>query len=127
MKLKNISLFALCYLLFFNTATAAGLVPNCSGDFCTYCDFLVLVQNVIKFLMEISISVSVIFIIYGAVMLMISSGSPEKAKKAKATITSAIFGLVIVLGSWLIINTIIAVLAGGGSEWAKNWWKINCQ
>ena len=129
MKLKNILPFAICHLPFARVAMANGLVPKCSGEggLCTYCDFLAMVQNVIKFLMEVSISIGVIFIIYGAVMLMISSGSPEKAQKGKTIVTSAVIGVAIALGAWLIINTILIALTGEGSALGKNWWQIKCK
>jgi hypothetical protein len=38
-------------------------------------------------------------------MYVVSSGSPEMAKKAKSFVTSAIIGFAIMLGAWLIINT----------------------
>ena len=129
MRFKNILPFAICHLPFARVAMANGLVPECSGEggVCTYCDFLALAQNVIKFLMEISISISVIFIIYGAVMLMISSGSPERAQRSKAIITNAVIGVAIALGAWLIINTILIALTGEGSALGKNWWQIKCK
>ena len=129
MRFKNILPFAICHLPFARVAMANGLVPECSGEggVCTYCDFLALAQNVIKFLMEVSISIGVIFIIYGAVMLMISSGSPEKAQKGKTIVTNAVIGVAIALGAWLIINTIVAVLATGESGLAENWWQISCE
>ena len=115
-----------CFLIL-NSVSAAGLVPECKGGICTYCDFLALAQNIIKFLMEVSISISVIFIIYGAVMLMISSGSPERAQRSKAIITNAVIGVAIALGAWLIINTILIALTGEGSALGKNWWQIKCK
>ncbi len=102
------------------------LVPRCTGPggICTYCDFLVMGQNVIKFLMFIAIPLAVIFIIYGGVMLMLSGGSPQRAGNAKKILTNAIIGVTIALGAWIIVNTIFVVLAQGNI--AQNWWKINC-
>ena len=47
-----------------------------------------------------------VMIVVGGVKLMVSGGNPSKISDAKDQITSAIIGLLLLLGSWLILNTI---------------------
>lgn len=52
------------------------------------------------------------FIIFGGYLFITSEGDPNKAAKAKKTISSAVIGLVIAVLAAVIINTIIGVLNG---------------
>lgn len=130
-KINLLYLLSILYFLFFvaGNVFAAGLVPDCAsnGNICDYCDFLVMAQNIIKFLMTVGIPIVVIFIIYGAVMMMISAGDPQKATAGRKIITDAILGLAIALSAWIIVNTIFFVLAKPGAVPGGSWWKISCE
>ena len=52
------------------------------------------------------------FIIFGGYLFITSEGDPNKAAKAKKTITGAVIGLIIAVLAAVIINTIIGVLNG---------------
>jgi len=45
-------------------------------------------------------------IIYGGMRYMTSAGNPTVAEDAKETIMSAVYGLALALGSWLVINVV---------------------
>jgi len=45
-------------------------------------------------------------IVFGAIYYAVSGGNPDKQRDARSYITSAIWGLVLLLGSYLILNTI---------------------
>ncbi|MBI4034254.1 MAG: hypothetical protein HY378_01760 [Candidatus Brennerbacteria bacterium] len=49
---------------------------------------------------------AVAVIVGGAIYYMVSSGSPDKQNDAKSYITSALWGVALLLGSYLILNTI---------------------
>lgn len=123
--------FAFCFLFSTASAFAAGLVP-CGGDgesACTFCHLVQLGENIIyNLLLKIGPTIATIFIIWGAFMMMLSGGSPEKAKKGREIMTSAIVGLVIAFAAWLIIDTIFNFLvkgSGGMSNFSWNLWKMN--
>lgn len=90
---------------------------------CSFCDAIVVVSNVIKFLWQISIALAVLMVIYGALRLMISGGSEEQVGKAKSIMLNAVTGLIVALAAWAIINTILSVLAGNPT-WP--WNQISC-
>ena len=61
-----------------------------------------------------------ILFIIGGIMMIISSGNPEKIGTARKTMIGAVVGVVIVLCAYLIVNTVISVfhisgIAGFGS------------
>lgn len=117
-------LLAIFYLLFSTSAVfAQGLVPQCEGRGCDFCQLLKLGQNVINFLFEIAIPIGVIFIVYGAFMIMFAAGSSERVKRGREILTTAVTGVVIALVSWVVLNTIINVISGGS---AAPWNSVEC-
>jgi len=64
----------------------------------------------IKYIYEWSISLAIlsvfIILVYNGVKYMTSVGAPKQTSEAMSNIQSAVFGLVLLLGSWLILNTI---------------------
>lgn len=77
-------------------------VPSSGLDYWT--------QNVVPFvigaLLFLVFVLSLIMLIYGGIMWIISRGEKEALAKAKATVTYAIIGLVLGLASFIIVNTI---------------------
>lgn len=101
-----------------NQAPSDGVV-NCSGiTDCTW-DKLVgaggLIHNIIYFLLfGLAMPVAVIALVVAGVMLVTKPAVPESRTRAKKIIWSVIFGLILALAAYLIIQTIITGL--GGSE-----------
>ena len=109
--------------MIFNLLIFAKLLPDCPVTGCNFCNLMELGQNIINFLIEISTILAVAFIIYGGIMMMLGSGSPEKLKKSQSIIWSAIIGIVILLSAWVILNTFFNLLTGG-LNWP--WHQIGC-
>lgn len=63
-------------------------------------------QFLFDLIIGVSIAAAVIIFMYGAFNGIISSTSGKEQKEAKDQMTNAIIGLMIVLSTWLIINTI---------------------
>ncbi|MEK7506125.1 MAG: hypothetical protein AAB572_00790 [Patescibacteria group bacterium] len=105
-------------------ASCGASVPITSGSGpagpCSLCDGLQVAINIVNGLTTAAIVIATAMIIYGAVRLMLSGGSEQMFKDAKGTITSAVIGLAIVLGAWLIINTVIHIISGNVNfPWAS--------
>lgn len=77
---------------------------------CDTCHLFDLLKHTLDFIWKwIAIPVVALMITYGGILLIIpSSGSLERGKKI---IINALFGLLIVFSAWLIIDTIIKVIA----------------
>ncbi|MBU4224093.1 pilin [Patescibacteria group bacterium] len=92
----------------------AKLVP-CNGPDCTVCHLFLGVKNIINFLSyNIAMPLAVLALIYGGVMILTSGGSETRRDKGKKAISAAIWGLIIVFASWLIIDTILGNLVKPG-------------
>lgn len=55
---------------------------------------------------------AMLFIVYGGIIYTASAGNPSKQGEAKDIITNALWGLVLLLGAFLILNTIDPKLTG---------------
>lgn len=118
--MKNFTFYAAILILvfsIFNFASAA-LTPlvQCgpgTGKSCQFCDLLTLVERIINFaLYNIAIPLSVIFIVYGGFVIMTAGDSPERVKSGRSVIKAAVVGLLIALFAWMIVDTVLTVLAG---------------
>lgn len=73
--------------------------------------------NVVNALIGLTFLAVVLFILIGGFRMILASGSPERIQAARANITTAIIGLVIVLVAWVLINTAIVVLTDCQGQW----------
>jgi len=113
-------------LLTTNIAQAAdGLVP-CNGLDCKFCHLITLVGNVINFaLYNIAIPLVVVFIVWGGLTIMTAGDSTEKVGQGRKMIQSAIIGVFIALGAWMIINMVlnaVGILSGAGGSFVPWEW-----
>ncbi len=128
--MKKIIIFFVFYFLFsFFTAQAAGLVP-CGGKdqpTCDWCYLMQLFKNIVDFMIYIIFPVAAVMIVVGGGFIMTAAGSPARVSKGREIITAAIIGLVIALLSYLIIDTIIKVIAvGWGNLNIGPWNQLKC-
>ena len=109
--------------LIFNTAHAAivkcgGLNPDGTAQpVCGKPEFYELLSSLFKYLVFISGIAVVLSIAIGGFAMLISAGSEEKLSYGKKAIKSAIIGFIIVLISWVIVNTIIQTFTNCNGAW----------
>ncbi len=70
------------------------------------------IQTVVNYALSFLGLFAVIMVIYGGVLYVLSRGDEDMASKGKKTISYSAIGILIVLGSFAIVNTLIQ--AGGG-------------
>ncbi|MBP7670752.1 PKD domain-containing protein [Candidatus Gracilibacteria bacterium] len=58
--------------------------------------------------------IAVIVVIYGGVVYVTAAGESDKTEKGRSSIKFAVIGLLIVLGSFAFVNTVIRGAGGGG-------------
>ena len=125
----TIAVAVVCAGLFSTTAFAAAcsndkavlLFPtwfhglNCTNDVVQITDVSqvwVIVMNIVQILIIAGGYVALYFIIWAGFKYIIAAGDPQKITTAKETITNAVIGLVIVLVSVAIVQTIQAGIGG---------------
>ena len=100
-----------------------GLVP-CNGFDCSLCDIFILLKNLINFFTGFVFALAGGFVVWGGIEIMIAGGNETKVSSGRERITTAVIGIVIALGAWLFIGTLLQVLTDSPS--ALPWNKIQC-
>lgn len=77
--------------------------------------FTKLALNVLKFIWGILGSLALVMFVWGGFLWLTARGEENQIKQGWDTLINAVIGLLIVLGSWLIINTIILALTDPGN------------
>lgn len=118
------------FLFMPNISWAASLVPCGSGDTaCTLCDLISGFSNLVTYLLNTLVIISLAGLFFSGVMYVVSAGDDGMMKTAKEFATACLKGFVIVLCAWLIINVTFWVISiksdmGIGKE---HWWSfIDC-
>jgi flagellar biosynthesis protein FlhB len=141
MKKIIISFFVLSILVTSVTpapANAQGfldrIVPQCNeelvgGEFtdsCGMCHIVQLIQNILSFLVTISVVVATLMFIYAGFLYMTAGGSADKIKAATKIFTNVFIGFVFVLGAFLIVDTIMKTLYNPNTRFGP-WNEIECR
>lgn len=91
--------------------TAPGGLPSyLSGGL--YTSGRSIIQTSITLLFVFGILLTIIFIIYAGIEWILSGGDKEKIQKARARITYTLIGLLVLVASFFIVQTIIFLLGG---------------
>jgi hypothetical protein len=84
---------------------ATGIVP-CNGPDCQACSVVALIQNIINFLLGLSIPLVAAMFAYAGVIYF-SSSVLDKIQKAKDIFKSVGIGFAIMAAGWLVVNTVL--------------------
>lgn len=120
MKYITLSLVTLLFITpTLALAQAGGLVP-CGGsaeDPCTTKDVIALVAQLVDFLITMLGVIAVIALVYAGFKMVVSRGNESEWKQAKAIFTNVVIGIIIILASWLIVDTVMRGLTGDGLQY----------
>ena len=93
-----------------------GLVP-CDGSNCDFNALITLVQNIINFLLLVAAPIAAIMFAWAGFLYLSARGNSGQISKAHDIFWNVLWGLVIALAAWLIINTITnALLKNSGAS-----------
>ncbi len=76
------------------------------------------IKNVVNFGLGFLGIIAVVVVIYGGFLYVTAAGKEEQAGKGKKALTYAIIGILIILSSFALVNTVL--LAGGGTDQGAN-------
>ncbi|MEK7072915.1 MAG: pilin [Patescibacteria group bacterium] len=86
---------------------AAPTLPNPLGG---TTDIRSIIGRVISAALGISGSIALLMFVWGGLQWLTSGGSPERIKKGKDTIVWAVLGLVLIFGSYAILNFVLGAI-----------------
>ena len=123
----KIFLFSLLVYLFPLLTSAAGLV-SCEPKVvagkivneCGFCQAGVLIKNVADWIGMVSGFIVVFIIIYAGLKMVYSMGNVSAKTDARRLIATAAIGYMIVLGSWMLVDTFLKFLIPGSSYGLNN-------
>jgi hypothetical protein len=98
-------------------AFAAGFVP-CDGTSSNPCNFgslITMVNSILQWFISIAFVLAAIGMTWSGAQIVINAGKPEELSKAKGMFFSIVKGTLFVAGAWLIVYTIMSVLANTSS------------
>lgn len=113
---RLIPLFAFLLLLAPLPALAqfGPIVPDvCKTCPCGFGGVLAIIQNVVNFIIAISIIIATIIIAWAGGLYMLSATNPESRSQANKMLINAFVGICIVLSAWLIVDFVMKTLYGG--------------
>lgn len=105
------------------TGDSAGVSQN-SATGCQACHIFQLIDNIVRFLILISVSIASLLFAYAG-FLYITAGGGDGANEAKKIFKDVFIGFVIALCGFLIVDTIIRTLVSG-SFTGPSWSTIPC-
>ena len=105
------------------SAQLGGLVP-CEGTDCGPCHVVLLGQNIISFLIGVSVFIAVGLFVYAGFIMVTAGGDPGKVSRSKGIFASVAIGLILVLVAWLAIDTLMKNLFN--QDAFGPWNKLEC-
>lgn len=83
-----------------------------TGIACNYtlCDFIQIFINASKIILSMMGAVALVLFIWGGQGLILSAGNPEKIKEAKNLLLGTVFGIIVILAAWQLINLGLAAM-----------------
>lgn len=117
--LRVFTIFLLCALALPVAMVSAQSLGNACIDppNCTFNDLITLAQNIINFLILVSIPAAAIAFAWAGFLFMTAKGSESQISQAKGIFVKVLIGFLFVLSGWLIVRTITSVLLDEGAYW----------
>lgn len=111
MTKRSMVIFCLFLLVpAFALAVEAGELVPCKGPDCQACHLMELGRRLLNWLITISIVIIGVIAAWAGFKMVTSAGNPGGVSQAKGMFTNALIGLLILLSSWLIIDTVMKQL-----------------
>lgn len=103
----------------------------CLGN-CNYADLVFMLMKFTNYALGALAIISIVLFVHAGFRLIISHGNQERIGVARKEISGAVMGFIVVLLSWVIINSLIVLLTGntrgflfpGMQGGDKPWYKI---
>ena len=90
----------------------SGALDSKTQKACTVCDIAKLAQNVLTTGIYIAVFLSAILFVWAGGLYLTSAANPSGVTKARSLFFNVFVGLLIILGAWVVIDTLMRVLVG---------------
>lgn len=97
---------------------------------CTLCDGIKMLNGILNFIaFDLALPLGMLSILIAGVMYMFAGANPSWDGKAKNLLKTTAYGIALIFGAWLIINTILTFSGISGIQGVWNpskWFVITC-
>ncbi len=84
--------------------------PNGVGRACGLVDIIGLIQRIIEYIFFLILPIAAIVFAYAGFSLMTSGSSDTKRSAAKRAMTSLVVGIIIIMGAWFVVQSVLKTL-----------------
>jgi hypothetical protein len=115
-KLTGLFLFFIIFgsLIFPLSTDAAPLVPcgrsDQGGQMCTLCHLIIGIKGIIDYGLKIMVILGITMLVIAGIVYIVSAGDEGMMTTAKGLLKNAVIGFAIILGAWLIVNTVLWII-----------------
>jgi hypothetical protein len=103
-------LFTAC-LLTYPMIIHGQILPPCTATGnCGICDFLQTFVNIIRWVLGVLGGTALLLMIWHGFQWLTAAGNKEKIESGRKGLMHTVLGVLIILGSWFIINTVMIVI-----------------
>ncbi|MDO8482142.1 MAG: hypothetical protein Q7S75_03635 [bacterium] len=93
-----------------SSAVIPGQIVTCDGVNCTICHLATVAQNVLNTGIFVAVFLSAILFAWAGFKYLTNVANPGGVNEAKSLFGSVLVGLLIILGAWLVIDTLMRTL-----------------
>lgn len=114
------------------TCWAAEILPGCISDGnCGLCDIIQTGINIFRWILGILGGAALLLFVWHAFGFLIAGGNKEKIETSKKALIHTVIGIIIILGSWFLVNMVIVLLTGAeggvGKIFSGQAWNEYCK
>ncbi len=106
-----------------------SLVP-CGGPNdplgCDLCDLGQLMQNIINFMIAMSIPIAAAMFAYAGFLFVTGASNPEQINKARKVFSQVLIGFLIAISAWLVVQTMLSKIFDDTFWIGDNWNELKC-
>lgn len=93
---------------------------------CDMCALGQLVQNLINFLIGLTIPIAALLFAWAGILYFSSRGNPGQIERAHKVFKSVVIGFILVIAAWTLVNTVMNMLIKGADYKNWSWSSLNC-
>jgi hypothetical protein len=97
-----------------------------SATSCNFCYLAKLIQNVVNFLVMVTIPISVAMFAWAGIMFFTATGNPKKIARAKSIFSAVFIGFIITISGWLVIQVVLQTITNNSFYNANHWADLDC-
>ena len=94
---------------------------------CDMCALGQLVQNLINFLIGLTIPIAALLFAWAGILYFSSRGNITQIQQAHKVFRTVVIGFMIVIAAWTLVNTVMNMLVKGADFKGWSWSSLNCQ